>query len=270
MKKLLLTGSIASLLIPGLAFAAYNDVTLGSSASIQADGQTINIDGDANVVESLVVNSGTFSFVLDTNSEVTVKSASNKKLEHNAANAHVVTTICETGNSAIHLKGASDDVTVVITPKNTTCPEGGGGGGSGGSGSGGGTSVANVAVSNVNTIGNLQAQLNSLLAQLATLQGKTTSASAVSQGKVSITSNLSKGSRGTSVKSLQQFLNTHGFAIAASGPGSPGNETDLLGNLTVKAIQKFQEQYNIAKPGAPGYGTVGPKTRAKINELSAQ
>ena len=86
--------------------------------------------------------------------------------------------------------------------------------------------------------------------------------------KAVITANLSAGSRGASVKSLQQFLNTHGFVIASSGPGSLGNETELFGSLTVKAVQKFQEQYGIASPGTTGYGRVGPKTRAKINELS--
>lgn len=39
--------------------------------------------------------------------------------------------------------------------------------------------------------------------------------------------------------------------------------------LTVKAVQKFQEKYNIARSGKLGYGIAGPKTRAKLNELYA-
>ncbi|TSC77836.1 MAG: hypothetical protein G01um101433_458, partial [Parcubacteria group bacterium Gr01-1014_33] len=37
--------------------------------------------------------------------------------------------------------------------------------------------------------------------------------------------------------------------------------------LTRAAVQKLQEKYGIAKEGDAGYGVVGPKTRAKINEL---
>lgn len=274
MKKLLTSGLVASLLLPGIAFAAYNDVTLTSSVSIQADGQTINVSGDSNVVEQMVVYDGTFTFTLDINSDVTVTSASDKKLDHNAANAHVVSSICESGNSSIHFKGTADDITVTVTPKNTTCPEGSGSGGSSGSsGGGGGGTVATVVAapaSNAALIAGLQAQLNALLAQLATLQGTTATPAAVTSasGKVNLTSNLSKGSRGASAKSLQQFLNTHGFVVASTGPGSPGNETTFFGNLTVEAVKKFQVQYNIAASGQPGYGVVGPKTRAKINELS--
>ena len=275
MKKLLPLGAVlVGTLLPMLAFAAYNDVTLTSSVSIQADGQTINVTGDANVVEQMVVYGDTFTFTLDINSDVTVTSASNKKLEHNAASAHVVNSICESGNSSIHFKGTADDITVTVTPKNTTCPEGSGSSSGGSSSGGGGGTTATVVASpvvaaptsNAALIASLQAQLNALLAQLAALQG---APAPTGVGvKAVITANLSAGSRGASVKSLQQFLNTHGFVIASSGPGSLGNETELFGSLTVKAVQKFQEQYGIASPGTTGYGRVGPKTRAKINELS--
>ena len=49
-----------------------------------------------------------------------------------------------------------------------------------------------------------------------------------------------------------------------------GNETEYFGSLTEKAVQKFQTKYNIAKSGDSGYGYVGPKTRAKLNELYAR
>jgi hypothetical protein len=39
---------------------------------------------------------------------------------------------------------------------------------------------------------------------------------------------------------LQKFLNTHGFTIAPSGPGSPGKETGVYGALTRIAFQKYQ------------------------------
>jgi len=49
-----------------------------------------------------------------------------------------------------------------------------------------------------------------------------------------------------------------------------GTITGFFGVLTQKAVQRFQCQYNIVCSGAPftnGYGMVGPRTRAKLNEL---
>ena len=44
-------------------------------------------------------------------------------------------------------------------------------------------------------------------------------------------------------------------------------ENKPISELTRKAVERFQEKYDIATPGVPGYGTVGPKTRAKLNEM---
>ena len=41
-----------------------------------------------------------------------------------------------------------------------------------------------------------------------------------------------------------------------------------FGPKTLAAVKRFQEKYGIAKKGQTGYGLVGPKTRAKIKELS--
>ena len=82
------------------------------------------------------------------------------------------------------------------------------------------------------------------------------------------TSPLFKGMSDPKVKLLQQLLNSRAETkLASVGVGSPGNETNYFGSLTEKAVQRFQEEYNIAGPGDPGYGYVGPKTRAKLNEL---
>ncbi|TSC67534.1 MAG: hypothetical protein CEO19_181 [Parcubacteria group bacterium Gr01-1014_73] len=80
---------------------------------------------------------------------------------------------------------------------------------------------------------------------------------------------LKTGSNNTGVKQLQLILNSSpDTKIAVSGAGSPGNETNYYGSLTRKAVEKFQVKYGIAKSGDQGYGTVGPKTRAKLNELA--
>ncbi len=46
--------------------------------------------------------------------------------------------------------------------------------------------------------------------------------------------------------------------------------TGYFGFLTQKAVQRFQTKYGIVNSGTPsttGYGRVGPKTRAKLNEV---
>ena len=84
----------------------------------------------------------------------------------------------------------------------------------------------------------------------------------------SITRTLKSGAVHKDVKLLQKILNTDPETqIAASGPGSPGNETTLFGAMTRKAVEKFQIKYEIAKTGEAGFGTVGPKTLKKLNDL---
>lgn len=40
-----------------------------------------------------------------------------------------------------------------------------------------------------------------------------------------------------------------------------------FGNLTLKAVEAFQEKYHIANPDIIGYGQVGPHTMAKLNQF---
>ena len=58
------------------------------------------------------------------------------------------------------------------------------------------------------------------------------------------TRTLKLGSTGPDVKALQQFLNSQGFIISTvpGGPGSPGNETGILGRATRSALIKFLNQ----------------------------
>jgi peptidoglycan hydrolase-like protein with peptidoglycan-binding domain len=68
------------------------------------------------------------------------------------------------------------------------------------------------------------------------------------------------GSIGNDVKNLQIFLNTHGFTIATTGPGSAGHETTMFGSLTKAALAKFQKANKIT----PAVGYFGLITRGKI------
>jgi peptidoglycan hydrolase-like protein with peptidoglycan-binding domain len=67
------------------------------------------------------------------------------------------------------------------------------------------------------------------------------------------------GSRGSDVTALQEILVREGFFTA--------KPTVYFGPLTLRALKLFQEKYNIVRAGQPGYGIMGPKTRAKLNEM---
>ncbi len=85
---------------------------------------------------------------------------------------------------------------------------------------------------------------------------------------------LKVGSTGEDVKMLQIFLNTKPETkVAATGPGSSGNETLYFGPATHRAVVLFQEIYKAETLSPIGllYGTgfVGPLTRAVLGRLSA-
>ena len=112
----------------------------------------------------------------------------------------------------------------------------------------------------------LIAQLQSLIQMYASLGGTLTpemaafaGASTITHG--SFTRDLKVGSTGDDVKALQVWLNTHGYQVAASGPGSPGSETTMYGNATKAAVAKFQTANGIS----PAAGYFGPKTRTYVN-----
>ncbi len=112
------------------------------------------------------------------------------------------------------------------------------------------------------TIADLQTQINALMAQLATLQGPTTTTTTVPADCVGVTfsRNLRVGSRGSDVKCFQVLLNTHGYQLAASGAGSPGNETSYFGPRTLASVRAWQ-----AAQGWTPANQVGPLSRAKFN-----
>jgi peptidoglycan hydrolase-like protein with peptidoglycan-binding domain len=69
--------------------------------------------------------------------------------------------------------------------------------------------------------------------------------------------------RSEDIRSLQQLLNTQGFIVAHSGPGSPGNETSIFGLHTYQTLIDFQLAH-----GLPTTGYFGPLTRAFLNSSS--
>jgi len=113
------------------------------------------------------------------------------------------------------------------------------------------------------TLSTLQSQVQALLAQIAALQGSGTATT--SGACFTFTQDESQGSTGGQVMWVQEFLNGHGFTVAASGAGSPGNETSYFGALTKSAVAKWQAAEGVS----PAVGYWGPISRAKANSICA-
>ena len=110
-------------------------------------------------------------------------------------------------------------------------------------------------------LASIQAEIAVILSELQTIQA---AAQPTPQG-VALGFNfvrpLALGLRHTDVSNLQKALKTD------SSVYPEGLVTGYFGSMTLKAVRKFQEKYGIASSGQPGYGNVGPATRAKLNEL---
>jgi len=119
------------------------------------------------------------------------------------------------------------------------------------------------------TISALQQQLNAALAQLAQLKGTSGSSTGgtTSTASCTFTRNLYPGMTGADVKCLQQYLNSAGFTVAKSGPGSAGNETEYYGALTKTAVGAWQDANKVPYGNYKGY--FGPVSRAKYTELTS-
>jgi len=109
----------------------------------------------------------------------------------------------------------------------------------------------------------LKAQIQAILKQIAILQAKLAELLAQQQ-KYTFTKNLKYGDRGEDVKHLQEILIKEGCL-------RKGLATGWFGPLTFKAVICFQEKYasEILYPAGlkKGTGFVGPRTRAKLNQL---
>ncbi len=111
-------------------------------------------------------------------------------------------------------------------------------------------------------IATLLARLAELKAQLAKLQGNTSSPISTTSRFI-FTKLLKFGDNNTDVKELQKVLNSDpDTQVAQTGPGSKGSETTLFGYATKAAVIKFQLKHKIISSATEVVaGLVGPKTR---------
>lgn len=85
--------------------------------------------------------------------------------------------------------------------------------------------------------------------------------------ELKLTRILKKGERGDEVRALQEFLSQFPEIYPEK------LVTGFFGSLTEAAVKRFQEKHEVVYSGTPettGYGQIGPRTVARINELITQ
>jgi hypothetical protein len=135
-------------------------------------------------------------------------------------------------------------------------------------GSGGGTSAPSTPAPSPSPITvaasstDAEAFIRSLQQQLKDLQAR------AGGTRTLFARDLRLGMTGDDVKALQVYLNAKGFAVAATGLGSTGNETTFFGRGTKQALIRFQNAHRaeiLAPAGlTEGTGFFGSATRAFI------
>lgn len=129
--------------------------------------------------------------------------------------------------------------------------------------------LALFTTTNAQTSASLQAELNALLAQLASLQAQLQTAGTsipAATGSAygscpNIVRTLKQGMSGSDVTALQAFL------AADSRIYPEATISGYFGILTQYAVQRFQSRHGLVTSGTPdttGYGLVGPGTRNLI------
>ena len=257
--KIYLTILLSLLLVPVFAFASnYNDVTVSDSAKINIREYDFTVSGTA-YFDSITVGTNSFTVLMSRNATLVVTSANRWDFGVVPPDFKKSFT-CGSGSSILTLSNDYWDTTAVTVTLGSVCSSASTGGSGGGMIiSGGGGYIPPAATQQV-------------------AQAPVTIPAAPFQIAVSVSpvfaKILSVGIASNDVKRLQQVLNADpDTKIAASGAGSPGKETTYFGSLTRAALQKFQCKQKIICSGTPsttGYGNLGPKTRAKIQEVFKQ
>ena|SRR3989344_1715108 len=270
---------LAGLLIfaPVLAFATFNDVSLTTDAVISVGGISLTVSGSSDVVESITVDTSSFSFTLSTGGDSSLKvvSSDRRVLSTNAGTQYITTNECSGSASTLgHTFSGLIPVTVSITPQTSTCGTSATSAvvsSSSSSSSSGGGGITPASLNNPTPPSTVAQNVGitvtpaAIVSVVAAPVTQTTPALSVSAVFIRV---LSPKTSHADVKRLQQLLNSDpDTRIAESGVGSIGNETMYFGSLTTKAIQKFQVKYGVAAPGDVGYGNFGPKTRVRVQEV---
>jgi hypothetical protein len=188
MKKLLILIPLLAFFLPGIAGAAYNDVSLATTTDLSVNSISLDVSGSDATIESIIVGSTNFTAVLQGNSSFKVSASSLNQLGYDvldtANQPSSVDYIC-TGSAATLEVSAIASTTVIVTPSSSLCAdaaETASGSSktdarSGGGGGGGGIVLATpitvpvtvTATANEDAIAAIKTQLTALIQQLISL-----------------------------------------------------------------------------------------------------
>lgn len=252
MKKILVT--VLGLVFAFLAFAAFDDVTLNSGTDLRVTvgGSLLDFTVENGRVKVLNVEGGRLTATLSAGSSIDITSADRRAFTYTTGSATANFT-CGSSSSVLSINlasGASADQDITITPIGTCTVS------SGGSERGGGVSYpetptgtpapAPTAPSSAPTVA---ASVITIVPPAAPVAPSVAKPSPVAQIVSPVfNKDLQLGSKGDDIKRLQKLLGVE--------------ETGYFGKLTRKAVIEFQKKY-----GLPAIGRMGPKTRAKLQEV---
>jgi hypothetical protein len=275
---------------PLVSFAARDDVSLDNGTLLTVDGLSFTVTGSAGaLLDSISVGTNSLTLTMSPDTRFQITSTDRRTITATGLATVEETNTCSSSESVYIYKNpaaAPSAATVTLTINSGTCGSSGSSGGSPGSSGGGSAYVASSRPQRIypdgtivfldeagaqEKVAKLDAKFQVTAAVAGAPKATVSAPAAVSAISGSITRALSKGTTNPQVKVLQQILNSDpATRITESGIGSPGNETDYFGPATVRAVQKFQIKYAIAKPGDSGYGSVGPLTRTILNSLAGK
>ena len=263
--KIYLTIFITSLLtvfFPMLTLAAATDVTLTTDTVISVAGINLNVSTSDASFESMTVNSDNFSVTMPAGSRLTVSSSDKRILDVPEAGSLQRSSQCTSSANIYTMTNPANAATVTFTVgvNSGTCSAGGGGGdssGGGGSGGGGGGSGYAPVVAFTPPVPTPQ------VVPATPTPNVIVGPSLIAQNVSPVfNKNVIPGSKGAEVTRLQQLLATDKSIYPA------GIVNGTFGPLTKKAVVTFQIKYGvIKKSNDAGAGNLGPKTRAKIQEV---
>ncbi len=278
--KLKLVSVIAVVMVMGLVTAAVaNAQALDFTANYTVDLTSPNVDLTINSgsgATSLVVNAGNIQVVVPNTDTFTV-TATDSQLADSGVTTASVARSCSGTTETLVITGGTGGETITITPAGGACNNtGSGGGGGGGSSSGSANAAAPAAPATPGVpavpadpaarqalIDSIRAKINALLAQIAALPNQAGGAVTPPGATISaFARGLGRGQMGNDVRNLQNWLVTNGHGSFMS--------TGYFGPLTEAALGRFQlKQGIVTSTSDPGYGFLGPKTRAAINAMLA-
>ncbi|MBI2096208.1 MAG: peptidoglycan-binding protein [Candidatus Taylorbacteria bacterium] len=257
-------GVVILLLLPLLVFAGYADVTLTTDAQFTVNGVTLTVSGSSGAVERVRVDGTALSIDLQYNSSLTVRSSARKRLQVND-NDVVSSTACASSYSEIVLKSSYiQPKGVSIEPQSDACDAGSSSSSSSSNstaGSGGSVSVESrpQIVYPDGTIVYLEEKKPDEVPLAIPVQREEKKI----QPRIFL-SNFGYGATSADVRKLQELF--------AQNPDIYPEAviSGYYGPLTTRAVERFQTKHGIVSGGSPettGFGFVGPRTRAKLNEI---